>query len=491
MDSSTEETTRKINLSTMVGRNTASISRNNHPTPHDDTSLDDIINDKRICGNELDTCVLSERQQEAFMKYKSGYNIFITGAGGSGKSEIIKRIYNDAKSANVNIQVTALTGCAAAILNCKGRTIHSWSGMGISNFEPEQMYERIKKNKYAREEWLQTDILIVDEVSMMSAKMLDVLNYVGKKVRKNSLPFGGIQVIFSGDFYQLPPIEKKEARVKFCFQSEHWSEIFARENHVVLDTVFRQADSVYRNILNDMRKGVLTRESEEILLTRVDILPEDSEIEPTKLFPVRYKVDEINKKKMNELTSESVFFELIQSKKTKYNISPQEIEHELKYLESTIICDSIIELKKNAQVMCVINIKDPDTKELIIYNGSQGIVVDFVINGMGKTVPVVKFNNGRTMVINYNTWESEKYAGISISQIPLVLCWAMTIHKTQGCSLDMAEIDIGSSIFECGQTYVALSRVRSLDGLFIKSFDPNKIRINKQVFKFYESLEAL
>jgi ATP-dependent DNA helicase PIF1 len=164
---------------------------------------------------------LSPEQHIAFEKYKRGKNVFITGPGGSGKSALIKCIYQDAKNMKKNIQVCALTGCAALLLGCKAKTVHSWSGIGLGNGQPEHLVARVKSNKYSAASWKKTDILVIDEVSMLSLKLFDLLNKIGQSVRQYPRPFGGIQVIFSGDFYQLPPVgtHGEPDTSRFCFES--------------------------------------------------------------------------------------------------------------------------------------------------------------------------------------------------------------------------------------------------------------------------------
>ena len=451
---------------------------------------------------------LSENQQQVFDKYIQRENIFITGPGGSGKSALIKYIYDDACHRGKTIQVTALTGCAAILLNCSAKTIHSWAGIGLGTAEADYLIEKIKKNRFKKKMWRETDILIVDEVSMMSLKLFELLNLVGKEVRGSRRPFGGIQIIFSGDFYQLPPVHISVDDLEegqFCFESDQWTgEVFKKENQIALVKIFRQKDEFYANILNQIREGKIKRKSFEHLMTYVGRkVPEDSLIQPTKIFPTRAKVEHINMQEMAKLEGHGQEFAIrfLNDKKHKYTSEEQEME--FKYLERGIMCDSIITLKIGAQVMCIVNMEVADGQMLC--NGSQGIVTGFSVTGLSPSFsqyacpgsdssalganPIIKFTNlEKEIVLSAHTWQSERCPGLSISQIPLILAWAITIHKSQGASLDMAEIDVGSNIFECGQTYVALSRVKSLEGLFLTSLDISKILINKKVQEFYKEL---
>ena len=433
---------------------------------------------------------LSEQQQCVFDKYIQKQNIFITGPGGSGKSALIKYIYDDAMRSGKKIQVTALTGCAAILLNCSAKTLHSWAGIGLGNAEADFIIEKIQRNRYKKKSWKETDILIVDEVSMMSLKLVELLNLVGKEIRRSNRPFGGIQIIFSGDFYQLPPVASNKDNLEdsqFCFESDLWSTLFEPANQIALKKIFRQKDEVYATILNQIREGKLKRKSYELLQSYVGrIVPEDSLIMPTKIFPIRSKVEQINSREMDKLSGDTRIFELtkladLTDKKQYYTV--EEKEQEWKYLASNLMCESVIHLKIGSQIMCIIN-KELDDGQMLC-NGSQGVITGFA----GSSTVLVKFTHLPDIIpLNAHTWESERCPGLGVTQIPIILAWAITIHKSQGASLDMAEIDVGSDIFECGQTYVALSRVRSLEGLFLKSFDISKILINKKVQEFYREL---
>jgi ATP-dependent DNA helicase PIF1 len=437
----------------------------------------------------------SKEQQIAFNKYIEGKNIFITGPGGTGKSSLIRYIQRDAYKKCINIQVCALTGCASVLLQCKAKTIHSWAGIGLGNGSIESMVTKIMKNRYAKAIWKGTDILIVDEVSMMSKKLFEMLDAIGKAVRKSSKTFGGIQLIFSGDFYQLPPVGDKDDpdTTKFCFESDLWAETFSLDNSINLKTIFRQNDPIYQKILNQIREGRIKKSSNEKLLENVGkLVPDDITIEPTKLFPKRSQVDYINAEKMVNLSGKEYEYKIkyhsdleMNSKersiRTQY--TKEQIHNELMYLQSNLRCEEIVKFKVGAQVMCIVNIQLDNGD--ILCNGAQGKIVGISLEGL----PIVKYKNGYNMTMNYHIWPSELIPGIGVSQIPLILAWAITIHKAQGATMDLAEVDVGSGIFECGQTYVALSRVKSLEGLYLASFDVRRIRINKKVQEFYDLLE--
>ena len=439
----------------------------------------------------------SKEQHDAYNKYIEGKNIFITGPGGTGKTALIRYIQKDAYKKCFNIQVCALTGCAAVLLECKAKTVHSWAGIGLGNGLIENIVLRIMKNRYLKATWKNIDILVIDEVSMMSKKLFEMLDAIGKAVKRNSRPFGGIQLIFSGDFYQLPPVGNKDEpeTSQFCFESPFWTQAFKRENHVSLCKIFRQSDPIYQKILNQIREGRLKRSSNEMLLHNVGrIVPVDCLIRPTKLFPTRNKVDYININEMNNLVGEEYEFKIKyhadlemsgNERIRRMEYSKEKIHTELMYLQGNLRCNETIKLKIGAQVMCIINIQLDNGD--ILCNGAQGIIVSISPQGL----PIVKYKNGYQMTMSYHVWPSELIPGIGVSQVPLILAWALTIHKAQGATLDMAEIDAGSGIFECGQTYVALSRVKSLEGLYLSSFDAKRIKINKKVQEFYEALEEI
>ena len=441
---------------------------------------------------------LSYEQQYAFHKFKQGHNLFITGPGGTGKSHLIKTIKDDLDVNGVKHAVCALTGCAAVLLNCCAKTIHSWSGIGLGAGEIHDIVGKVIRNRKATTNWKTTRVLIVDEVSMLSMKIFDVLNKVGQTVRKNySRPFGGIQLIFIGDFFQLPPVGRytEPETTMFCFQSAAWLSTFSLENHIQLKTLYRQKDPRYIKVLEEVRQGVISPESVEILNERTLVKPT---VTPTKLFPINSDAERVNQIMYMKIAEEEHVFTL----KRKHGmrtfveigtpISPaviqrcqeltkDDVEQQLDLFTEGCKLTPELRLKKGAFVMCLANL-DVDAG---ICNGSQGVVVDFV---PGLDLPVVRFLNGIQMRILPKVYQHGDYPTFGLEQIPLRLAWAFTIHKSQGITLDIAEMDLGSNVFEYGQSYVGLSRVRNLEGLYLSNFNPRKIKTNPTVVEFYRTI---
>jgi ATP-dependent DNA helicase PIF1 len=442
-------------------------------------------------------------QEYAFERFKTGDNIFITGPGGSGKTYLIKKMIQSMNADGIRYQVCAMTGCAAVLLGSGARTLHSWSGMGLATGTKDIIVRKMVHNKKSAGEMKKVRVLIVDEVSMMSKKIFEILDMALRTVRKIDAPFGGVQVIFTGDFFQLPPVGSGSDgdTSMFAFESPRWSLTFKMENHIVLKHIFRQDDDQYKEILNEIRWGELSESSIATLMKYVKRPLENVEIVPTKLFAVRYKTEFVNTRMYEKIEGDEHVYMV--KKKTDLRtfvetgkvIEPIAISScaVLSVKEKEYVVDGLIEtrqivpelrLKKGTRVMCMHNI----AVDQGICNGAQGVVVDFTAPEM---VPVVMFSNGKKMAIEPIWSQSEDYPCIGVAQIPLCLAWALTIHKIQGSTLTMAEMDLGDSVFEYGQTYVALSRIRSLDGLYLSAFQARKIRANPTVKEFYRSIPEI
>ena len=454
--------------------------------------------------NDVDISELSPEQTFAYHKFNQGANLFITGPGGTGKTRLIQYLLKSALATHKSIQICAMTGCAAILLNCNARTLHSWSGIKLAKGPSKLVVDSVLRNKKVVAQWRRARCIILDEVSMLSKKIFDIIEEIARKTKLINKPFGGMQVVFTGDFYQLPPVgdNNDPDTSKFCFESSNWSRVFPSQNQIALTTIFRQTDLDYINILQQVRIGQIDHEGILTLqkcLDRTYDAEQHNNCVPTKLFPLRSKTDYVNTMMFGKI-KEKVFVLNAVRKKDCYThietnkplslaarqrcarLSAAEIEYELDQMMNNTPCINILRLKVGAAVMCTINLDMNNS----ICNGSQGTVTD-IIETNGSIAPVVLFANGVTKTIVQHYWQSEDYPSIAIGQYPLCLAWALTIHKIQGATLDMAEIDIGQSIFEYGQTYVALSRVQSLHGLYLSEFQPQKIRANPIVQQFYSN----
>ena len=481
-------------------------------------------NNKSVSAATTSRYTLSVEQRCALQQFEDGESLFVTGEGGTGKTLLIRHLVESAKRHYRKIQVCAMTGCAALLLECNARTIHSWSGIKLAKGTVDETVEGVLYNHAARNAWRTTDVLVIDEVSMMSARIFDLLNTIGKRVRQSNRPFGGMQVVLVGDFFQLPPVSKKdevmEGDDKFCFESSNWFETFPMDSHIVLNTIFRQKDADLRRILGNIRKGVVAAQDVKLLRSLVNKKYDKEKhggVVPTKLLPTKSKVDDINNKMFEELDGEPIVYDFERRSdctsyldgtdkpipapvlaKCRKLLTPQRVIFEHENLANNTPCVKTLALKKGANVMCTVNLN----MDKGICNGSIGTVVGFkheisgdggdgVSNKLSEPVPIVLFSNGYRMAMSKKFWQSEDFPTVAVGQYPLCLAWAITIHKIQGATLAMAEIDIGGSIFECGQTYVALSRVKSLDGLYLSSFDPKKIKVHKKVKDFYKSIPVV
>ena len=476
---------------------------------------------------------LSVDQETALQFFNNGENIFLTGIGGSGKSFLIQLFKTTTETNGKQIAVTALTGCAALLLGSGAMTIHSWSGIGLGEKSVEETvkYIRTRGNTTSYRRWLNTDILIIDEISMMGCKILELLNIVGKTIRKNSKPFGGIQLVFAGDFFQLPPCGEST----YAFESPVWSEIMT--NSIELTYNHRQSDKLFQKILQEVRYGALSEETIKILKSKKikgNILPtfnpitadqeyyqatagqdryqayhqaaagqdrhqaaagqdrhqaaagQDRLIKPTILYSRKSDVDSTNKKELEKLNNPIITFIVTSVDSASLNsvdsarLNSTESKKNASKLDNNCNYSTSLKLCIDAQVMLIINL---DISEGLV-NGSRGIIKSFSDKGL----PIVEFLNGKIIEIDYHVWKLSEFDTFGRKQIPLCVAYAITIHKVQGASLDYVLIDLGKSLFEDGQAYVALSRVRNLEGLFIYSLDINKITTNQKVIKFYKSL---
>lgn len=438
------------------------------------------------------THTLNVEQKKAVLAFHDRENIFITGPGGTGKSFLIKYLVEQCETLGLAHQVTATTGRAALLLDCNATTIHRWAGIGLAKEDNEVISNRIMKSHYKRKVWTSTQILIIDEVSMMSRKIFELIDLIAKKCRRNNRPFGGMQVAFFGDFFQLPPVGDRNVPMsgEYCFKSPIWNETFKPENMISLNEIFRQNDAKFCKLLNEIRHGNISEEAIAILNDRVD--REDIktlEITPPIIFPIKEAVRQVNMSHFNAIKNTPYKFKYVQVVPVGLtneeivrarNFKEEDKERELGVLLSDMNSEQELEIKEGSQIMITANISFDREKPIV--NGSLGIIEAINVDNI-----LIKFSWGSAPITRY-TYKSDKIPTVAVAQYPIILAWATTIHKSQGCTLDCANIDIGHGIFATGQSYVALSRVKSLDGLYLSNFAPENICVDPEVVNFYNQL---
>ena len=418
---------------------------------------------------------LSPEQKEAFDAIRAGESVFLTGPGGTGKTFLIDHIRKEI--VGKTIAVTALTGCAALLLGSDAKTIFSWAGIGIGKDSREKYVNQLRMMKHLSKRWRDTDILIIDEVSMMTPDLLELLEYLGRAVRPTSrtispLPFGGLQIVLVGDFLQLPPVEKGDQQ--FAFESPVWNQSVKRT--IQLKRIYRQTDTAFQKVLDEARTATLSPASYSLLESRMNLPWKDELIKPTLLFTRRAAVDAINQNSLAKLTGETQTYTC---RTLPVKCAPSEVAKIVEKMDRDANYVVDLSLKVGAQVMLLKNLEP----EAGLVNGSRGVVVAF--QEFAPYLPKVQFKTC-TRLIKPEIWASNHEPPIQREQIPLRLAYALTIHKAQGASLDSALVDIGDSTFEYGQAYVALSRVRSLEGLYVHDLSPAAFRAHPTVKAFYE-----
>jgi ATP-dependent exoDNAse (exonuclease V) alpha subunit len=402
------------------------------------------------------------RQKQALAVMMSGANVFLTGAPGAGKTYVLNQFIKRAERAGKRVAVTASTGIAASHLG--GTTIHSWSGLGIIDFLSPEDLDRLGGADRLVKRYNSVDVLVIDEVSMLHGQRLNMVNELAKVLRGNSEPFGGMQVILVGDLFQLPPVSRGNGPIDFVHLSQAWAELnpsicYITEQHR------QQGSDQLLGFLEAMRANDVNEDSGQIITERIGRRPGEDEI-ITRLYSHNIDVESINQQHLKAIPDSSKRFAM-QTKGSKAKIEQ---------LMKGMLTPEILELKVGAEVMFVAN----NFAEGFV-NGSRGRIIAF---DKGSN-PVVRLTNNRLITVEPHSWSlsEDGLVRAEVTQLPLRLAWAITIHKSQGMSLDAAEIDL-SRAFTPGMGYVALSRVRSLDGLYLKGLNAMAMHMHPQVYEF-------
>lgn len=417
------------------------------------------------------------QQETALRILESGRNVFLTGAPGAGKTYTLNQFISDADDDGKTIAITASTGIAATHLD--GRTLQSWSGLGINDSLTDAIMARIRRWRATRIR--ETQILVIDEISMLDARTFDLVERVCRRIRHDDRPFGGMQVVMSGDFYQLPPVaDSKEKRLVaptdeyetdtrryllagldpngFITESFAWKAM--QPTVCYLTEQHRQENGPLLRTLIHIREGHVDADDRYDIQRRVGLKP-DPDVHAVHMFPVNAQADRVNTAKLAEITAEPHRYEAMPSGDKKY----------AQRIMQNMLAPQHLVLKEGATVMAVKN--DPDRRYV---NGSIGVIEGFV-----DGYPAVRFSDGETVVMRPDVWEMKdgEYVLASVSQVPLRCAWAITIHKSQGMSLENAVMDL-SRTFAPGMGYVALSRVESFDGLYLQGINDRAYLVSEE-----------
>ncbi|KAK6533385.1 hypothetical protein TWF694_011916 [Orbilia ellipsospora] len=469
----------------------------------------------------------NEQSHVLDMVVNEGKSVFFTGSAGTGKSVLLREIITGLRKKHKNydsVAITASTGLAAC--NIGGVTLHSFSGIGLGREPVEQLVKKIRRVPKSKQRWLRTKVLIIDEISMVDGDLFDKLEGVARTLKNNGRPFGGIQLVVTGDFFQLPPVPDNGRMAKFAFEANTWANCV--DHTILLTHIFRQKDPVFAAMLNEMRLGMLSPASVANFKKLNRKLQFDDGLQATELFPTRREVDNANNAQLRTLKTAS---EVYTAQDESAILDAQQREK----LLSNCMAPQTLELKVGAQVMLVKNMDET------LVNGSLGRIISFVSEktfnmaeesgtadvifgsqdgeeygimsrdqkaiferysneqsntSTAKKYPLVQWSiadgtQRRTLVLP-EAWKFELPTGevqASRKQVPLILAWALSIHKAQGQTLDRVKVDL-NKVFEKGQAYVALSRATTQEGLQVLNFDARKVMAHDKVRAFYKSLTS-
>ena len=398
---------------------------------------------------------------------KTGHNVFLTGSAGVGKTFLLNKFINYLKKKKIAVGITASTGIAATHLD--GRTIHSWIGMGIAENMNDTEIKKLTKKEDLKKRIRETRVLIIDEISMLDADRLDLVDRICRAIKNPFLSFGGLKVVLCGDFFQLPPVNK-EKNPQFAYKASVWQNCGIKVCY--LEGTFRQEDKKFINVLNQIREN---KAGQEVLRTLQQRLyqPINNVQKPTKLYTHNIDVDAINDYELARLPGDEVPYYM-----TEYG--PKDLVDSLK---KSCLAPKELKLRIDALVMFIKNNFDAG-----YVNGTLGKVIGF----NEDKYPIIKTRTGKKIILTPSSWKIEEDDRViaRISQIPLRLAWAITVHKSQGMSLDAAEIDLSKS-FECGMGYVALSRVRTLSGIRLMGINEMALKVNEEVVEKDKEFKSL
>ena len=404
-------------------------------------------------------------QKDALEILKLGYNAYLTGAAGTGKTHVLTQYIAHLQLKNVPVAITASTGIAATHMG--GITIQSWSGLGIKDDLTDNDIQELKKKFYLQLRIIGTKVLIIDEISMLHAFQLDLIDRICKTIRQNTLPFGGIQVVLCGDFFQLPPVSRDGKHPEFVNKSQAWH---AMGIHICyLDKPYRQHDEQFLKLLSDIRRNAVDPET-LLKITKLLNRSLHTSIPPTLLYTHNIDVDRINTEELAKISGEEHI----------YTMTGYGKEHLVEILKKGCLAPEQLVLKKGANVMFVKN----NFHEGYV-NGTIGKVIGFD----GEKKPIVETTSKKRIYVTSLAWSIMENNAVKaeIRQLPLRLAWAITVHKSQGMSLDMAEMDL-SKCFVRGMGYVALSRVRTLSGIKLLDINPMALQVDPYVMELDKAL---